>query len=138
MTLSLRWIGLVAALSLGGCALSSWQPRELPAAERWATQCTEDYRRVHDIALKDLTKIQWKQATTEDMPRGAIAFTDTGTNIIFVRQEWQDSVWVLSHELVHWILNVGDHPFDPFAFPCRVLPLQHTPGGLMGQGLHVE
>jgi hypothetical protein len=49
--------------------------------------------------------------------------------------------WEIAHELVHhrmrgppdnaFTLGTANHPFNPFAYPCQLMPFQHQPGGIM-------
>lgn len=57
---------------------------------------------------------------------------------IFIDATALNSGWVIDHELLHALLQGpaleagGPHPLEPFAFPCHLMPFQHTPGGIMG------
>jgi hypothetical protein len=57
---------------------------------------------------------------------------------VFLDESVSDTSWVVDHEMLHALLqgptpeHGGPHPMDPFAFPCKLLGYQRTPGGIMG------
>jgi hypothetical protein len=55
---------------------------------------------------------------------------------IWLDESLSDTSWMIDHEMLHALLQgpagAEKHPMQPFAFPCKLLELQHTPGGIMG------
>jgi hypothetical protein len=55
---------------------------------------------------------------------------------IWVDESLSDTSWMIDHEMLHALLQgpagADKHPMKPFAFPCKLMQFQRTPGGIMG------
>lgn len=116
-------------------------PLKVEAAWEYAQVCS-------GLAPKpgaELDKVQWivysantRKDSTGTRILGEYLLPDT----ILIDSAYADTSWVISHELLHYLIH-GDstiemgsaHPFVPFAFPCQLMSWQRMNGGigLMGQ-----
>jgi hypothetical protein len=74
----------------------------------------------------EYSKIVWATYPAYSIDGGSVAAywvqdtTGNGADSIVFDTRFTDSSFIVRHELLHWVRQVGGHPYIPFDVPCFV------------------
>lgn len=86
------------------------------------SQCSKD------SSTRNLADVVWRvdSLISQDRNHRTLALWIRPDTIVFDYSVDYDAWgWIVGHELLHYRLQNPDHPFQPFWFPCKVMPEQH-------------
>jgi hypothetical protein len=116
---------VAATAVLNGCA---WSPEQSVSFEPPAA-----YAAVYELAThcaggrSDFERIEWAWVQGENYPCPSVsglcnAYWNTNHQI-YIASGDLDDLRVIHHELLHDIINSGEHPAAPFSRPCAQHPV---------------
>lgn len=136
-----RFVGslFVVGLALATCA--KCQESRPTSAASAAFLAFADSQWQYDLACTgltpqaggDLSDVKWQIVAHDDLVSGHLFLLGLWIppDTIRLDTNFVTSTWVIRHELLHHLLRgppppLGPHPFNPFWWPCQVMPAQHT------------
>ena len=129
---------LLLAVALSTCARCQEPPKDSAAS---AFLAFADSQWQYDLACTgltpalggDLSDVKWQIVTHNGVVQNHTFLLGLWIPPDTIRLDtaYVHSKWVVRHELLHHLLQgppapLGPHPFNPFWFPCRVMPAQHA------------
>lgn len=123
---------LVLLLLVFAPPLRAQQRIPLPAVADSLWQTVRDCSGAPVQAGGDLGDVIWlvDSVSARDRFHGSEAIWSPPDTITFdLELDYNAHAWVIAHELLHHLLRGPPgpvvHPFNPFFFPCKLMPLQH-------------